>query len=320
MKKMINETRIEGYLYDHDLKLKVSGENSKTPGVEYINGTISIATDEDLINVIQVHFSYEPAVRINKTSGTRKDNRNFELLKRIATGDAKLAVKVGKEADKVRVDSAIGLNEFYDKDNKLVSTKRNEGGFIHPVTQGFSDKSRRSYFKTDIIITGARMIEANEERNTPEKMKLVGYIFDFRKNIMPTEFTILKPEAMAYFESLEPSPKNPIFTCVWGEQKNQTIKTKIVTESAFGDAEVIERKTSERDFIVNHAIVNPYEWDSPETILASEVSEAIANREIALAEIKKRQDDYKASINKNSAAAVLPNDTGLSDEAMFKLF
>ena len=45
MKKMTNETHIEGRIYEHDLALKVSGPNSKTPGTQFIGGSISIATD-----------------------------------------------------------------------------------------------------------------------------------------------------------------------------------------------------------------------------------------------------------------------------------
>ena len=36
MKKMVNNTHIEGALYQHDLTLKVTGENSKNPGTEFI--------------------------------------------------------------------------------------------------------------------------------------------------------------------------------------------------------------------------------------------------------------------------------------------
>ena len=34
--KMFNQTHIEGALYQHDLTLKVTGENSKNPGTEFI--------------------------------------------------------------------------------------------------------------------------------------------------------------------------------------------------------------------------------------------------------------------------------------------
>ena len=41
-KKMINQTHIEGLLYENDLKKKVSGNDSKNPGTEYISGSVSI--------------------------------------------------------------------------------------------------------------------------------------------------------------------------------------------------------------------------------------------------------------------------------------
>lgn len=53
MKKAFNNaTYIEGYIYEHKLEEKVTGETSKNPGTPFITGTISIATDEDLLNVV----------------------------------------------------------------------------------------------------------------------------------------------------------------------------------------------------------------------------------------------------------------------------
>lgn len=51
-KKFINQTHCEGYVYESNLELKVSGPNSKNPGTEFINGTLSVATDDELLNVI----------------------------------------------------------------------------------------------------------------------------------------------------------------------------------------------------------------------------------------------------------------------------
>ena len=61
MKKMINATHIAGSLYQHDLTLKVTGENSKAPGTEFISGNIEIATDDAGVNIVPVHFTYVTA-------------------------------------------------------------------------------------------------------------------------------------------------------------------------------------------------------------------------------------------------------------------
>ena len=50
---------VEGYVYEHDLKLKqVSNPDSKNYGKDFINGNVTIATDEGLTNTVQVHFIY----------------------------------------------------------------------------------------------------------------------------------------------------------------------------------------------------------------------------------------------------------------------
>jgi len=67
-----------------------------------------------------------------------------------------------------------------------------------------------------MIITGAKRIEADEERNSPERVIVKGFVFDFRKALLPVEFTALTSGAMDYFEGLEASQKDPVFTKVWG--------------------------------------------------------------------------------------------------------
>lgn len=293
MKKIKNETHIEGYLYEHKLDLKVSGPTSKNPGVEFINGTIGIATDEAMLNVVQVHFTY-----VTETTSKGKQNATFNVLKNIIDGKTGTVVEHGKEnAGLLRIDSAIGLNEWYDKDNNLISQKRNEGGFVHVanLSEISDNEAQRATFNTDIVITGCTRQEANEERGIPEKVIVRGAIFDFRGSLLPVEFSAINQGAMNYFEGLDASNKNPVFTRVWGKQVSQTVTRTITEESAFGAPSVKTVKSSFKDYEITGAIPEPYAWDDEETITAAEMKEAMANREIALAEIKKRQDEYQES-------------------------
>ena len=112
-KKMINQTHIEGALYQHDLTLKVTGENSKNPGTEYISGIIEIATDDAGINIVPVHFTYVTATTSKGTA-----NATFNVLKNIIDRVYKTVMTDGAEnATMLRIDSAIGLNEFYDRND-----------------------------------------------------------------------------------------------------------------------------------------------------------------------------------------------------------
>ena len=293
-KNFVNKTYIEGYVYEHSLESKVSGENSKNPGTEYITGILNVATDNACINIVPVHFTY-----VTATTSKGQPNATYNVLKNIIDGVVKTVMAEGKEkAGKVRIDSALGLNEFYTDRNgteELVSAKRNEGGFVHLVDILNEDEEARNTFNCDMLITGVRRIEANEEKELPEKVILKGAIFDFRKALLPVEFSVTDEVAMDYFEGLEASSKNPVFTRVQGNQISETVVKKIKEESAFGNAKVREVTSSRKDFVVNWASPNPYELDDPSTLTIAELNEAIAAREVYLATIKKRQEEYKAS-------------------------
>lgn len=291
---MKNTTHIEGLLYQHALTLKTSGENSKNPGTQFINGTIDIATDDAMVNIVTIHFTY---VTAKTKSGS--DNATFNTLQNIINGTYGNVTEHGVDkATKLRIDSAIGLNEFFSNRNgteELVSVKRNEGGFVHVVQTLAADEKTRNTFECDMIITGAKRIEADEERNSPERVIVKGFVFDFRKALLPVEFTALTSGAMDYFEGLEASQKDPVFTKVWGRQVSQITMVKTVEESAFGGQKVTETPRANRDFVITGASVDPYVWDDEGTITKKEFEQCLADRELALADIKKRQDDYNAS-------------------------
>ena len=301
-KNMNNATHIEGYLYEHDLALKESGPNSKNPGTEYIAGTVNIATNEAKDNIVPVHFTY-----VTATTKKGKPNATFGILKDII--DGKLGSIMGGNVDnpaKLRIDSAIGLNEFYSDRNgqeELVSVKRNEGGFVH-TTNSLNDlENNRNTFRVDMLITGVKHIDADEERGYPEKAIVKGAIFNFRNELLPVEFSTVHPGAISYFEGLEASSKNPVFTEVRGEQISETIVKRIEEASAFGGVSVREVKNTRKDWVITWAAEETYEWDSEESITAAEVQKAMADREIALAAMKQQADEWKAKKSAGQTAA-----------------
>ena len=300
--KMINQTHIEGALYQHDLTLKVTGENSKNPGTEFISGNIEIATDDAGINIVPVHFTY-----VTATTAKGSANATFNVLKNIIDGVYKTVMTDGADkATMLRVDSAIGLNEFYtDRSGKeeLVSAKRNEGGFVHVAPTIAEDEKTRNTFECDIIINNVIHVEGDEEKGTTDKATVKGVIFNFRNDLMPVEFSVTNPKAMAYFEDLGASNSNPIFTKIKGRQISESIVRRVEEESAFGEPSIKEYKSTRKDFVITWAQAEPYVWDDDSTITARELTEALAAREIALAEMKRRNDEYKASKGQAPAAA-----------------
>lgn len=297
--RLLNSTRIEGILYQHNLELKVSGPNSKKPGTEFISGTIDIATNDAMTNIVPVHFTY-----VTATTAAGKENATFGTLKNIIDGKVGCYTnpEVGANAAKLRIDSAIGLNEFYSDRSgteELVSVKRNEGGFVHVVQSISENEKQRSIFEADVVIVGVREKEAVEDDNgnvtSPAKAIIDGRIFNFRKDMLPVTFSAINPKAIDYFVSLEASTKNPTFTKVRGQIVSEQVTRYIHEESAFGEDSVREVQSSNKDYVVTWASSEPYEFGLEETITFEDLKIAAAARENMLAELKQRRDEYKAS-------------------------
>lgn len=298
---MTNTSTIEGYLYQHKLEKKVSGSTSKNPGTEYITGTISIATDDAMLNVIPIHFTY-----VTATTKQGSANATFEMLNNIVNGTVGTVMSHGiDKAAKLRVNSTIGLNEFYTERNgvtELVSAKRNEGGFIHTASPMEEDEKKRNEFRCDILITNVTHSDANEQLGTPDKAIIHGYIFDFRNSLLPVEFSVLSPGAIAYYEGLGASQREPVLTQVRGYQVSETIVRTIEEESAWGDVSVREVRSSRKDFVVTWGAVESYDYGSEDVMTDADFKKGLADRELYLATIKQRNDEYKAS-KTNTASA-----------------
>lgn len=312
MKKTINQTHIEGVLYQHNLALKVSGEKSKNPGMQYINGTIDIATNDDMTNIVTVHFTYVTPTYAKSGSA----NATFAALQNIINGVTCNVMEHGIDrAAKVRIDSQVGLNEFISNRNgaeELVSVKRNEGGFIHLVQTVAAAEGLRDTFKTDMIITNCRRLDADPDRNLDEKMIVKGYIFDFRNALLPVEFSIYSTDGMDHFDSFEASEKTPVFVCVNGHQISKTVTTVQKSESSgWGETFAQEVTSSQREFVIT-GVSDPYEWDDETTITAQEYKKALQDRELAVADIKQRQEDYNATRAQTQAPTATANAGGIA--------
>jgi hypothetical protein len=299
---MINKTHIEGLLYQHTLEVKQSGPNSAKPGTVFISGNVDIATDDAMTNIVTVHYTYV-------TEKTAKGNANntYIVLNDIINGTLGSVMAHGVDnAAKLRIDSAIGLNEFFSDRNgkeELVSAKRNEGGFIHTVQVLSEDEKTRNTFDVDMIITSTRTIEADADKNLPEKLILKGAIFDFRNSLLPIELSVLNPRAIAYFDGLGISGSSPVFTRLQGRQVSEVTVREVVEEGAWGEPIIKKYPSTRKDYIVTWAASDTYEWDDESSITAAELKKAMSERETYLATMKQRQDEYKASKGQVAAPA-----------------
>ena len=299
MKKMINSEHIEGRIYQHNLVIKtVQNQTSANYGKEFISGNLEVAVDEAGLNVIPVHFTY-----VTETTASGNKNQTYTNLKKIID-DNKTIITCGKdEAQKVRIDTAIALNDFYTQDGNLVSVKTNEGGFVTLVNELNSKEDERNTFSADMVITNVKRIEADPEKNIDEDYVSVrGAIFNFRNSLLPVDFVVRHKDGMKYFEDLEISNAEPIFTKVWGKIECRTIINEVKEDSAFGESSVRTYERKAKEWTITGTAKVPYDFGDDKILTAEELTKAMQDRQTLLAETKARSDEYRAQKVSHSAS------------------
>ena len=158
-----------------------------------------------------------------------------------------------------------------------------------------------------MLITNVTHIDADESKGILEPYASVrGAIFNFRNAILPMDFVIKNEAGMQYFEDLDASPANPVYTKVWGKINSITTKVPKHEESAFGEAAVsfVERKVKE--WVITGTAKVPNDYGDEAVMTVDEVTKALQDREVYLAEKKRQNDEYKAQKAAASAAPVAP--------------
>ena len=309
--RFINTEKIEGYVYSigssfNELSERVSGENSKNPGTKYIAGDLDIAVDEEGLNVVTVHYRY-----VGETTSKGSPNNTYAVLKKIIDNPSKYWINGGKEnAFKVQCTGvALAVNDFIAADGSKVAAVRNENGFCSFVTE-FSPEVERNTFSTDMLITKVTHVDANPEKNIKEDYTNVsGCVFGYGTTpvLLPVTFVVRNNMGMEYFEGLDASSSNPVFTKVWGRINCMTIKTERTEESAFGPAAVQTYERKSREYTITGTAKVPYDFGDEEVLTREDVMKMSQDREVMLAEIEQRYNDRKNSNSMNFAAPASSN-------------
>lgn len=292
-KSMINQVHLEGKIFSHDLQVKtVKNADSANYGTEFISGNVEIAVDDAGLNVVPVHFTY-----VTETVKSGAKSPTYAALKRIIDENKTWSAVGGDAAQKIQVNTALSLNDFYNQNDELVSAKINEGGFVTlmPDTAELRPELERNKFNTDMVVTSVKRIDKDPDNNIPEDYCIIrGAIFNFRNAILPVEYTIKIPSGMKYFEDKAPSASNPLFTRVWGNINSRTKTVTQTQESAFGEAAVTTYTRKEREWIITGALNEEYDFGDEAVLTVEELTKAMQDREVYLADVKKRADEYKA--------------------------
>lgn len=287
MRKFTNDIQVRGYVFKHDLQKRVTGNNSKNPDTEYINGTIHVATDENALNIVPVKFAY-----VTATTKSGNENATYKtLLDIIEFG--KTYEMVGNDATRVRINGRAACNDWVNpKTEEMASAREISGNFCHLDNNNkFEGKAE---FHFDMLITNVRYRESG---NGNDYMDLSGVVFDFREEIHPVTVTVTDKDGMNYFENQEISNSNPLLTHVWGNIVNTTIEKKTEVESAWGAPAVNVTTRTFRTWELAGSSPEAMVFDDESTITRVELEQRVASREANLANIRKRFNDRKNSNN-----------------------
>lgn len=305
MRKNTNSMNIEGKIYQFKLEEKVTGENSKNPGTSYITGTIDVATSSAQDNIVQVHYTY-----VAPTYSSGKTNNTYTALKQIITSGKAILTDGYEAATTVRLNPSYSLNEFFPEgQDEVVSTPRNEGGFVTIVNENTLHPEGdigRNRFDLDVLIANVAEVVPDEGDSY---VTIKGFAFDFRNAVLPVTLIARNPEAGKYFLGLGATTAAPVYTKVWGKIVNSFTKVEKVTESAFGEASVDVVTRRNREYVITGANPVPYTFDADDTITAAELTKAIQDREVYLAAKKKDADEWRAKSGNATATAPAGNAT-----------
>lgn len=275
-----NAVDIRGWVFNHNLAKKVSRK-----GVEYIGGNINVATDADAINVVPVNFMY-----VTATFKNGNPNTTYQFLEQLINENNTYEAN-GRSATKVRISGDVECNDFVTREGEMASPKRIRGGFVHPETGDIAAVGCAK-FKTDMLIEGYQEVEVENGDNYG---RLRGYVFNFRNEFIPVDYTIRMPGGMNYFDKADISVKDPMLTKVWGNIVCTTIENRTETESAFGAPTVNITTRTLRAWDIEGASVEPMEFGDESTMTAVDVAKGKADREQHLAEVRANHDEYQRS-------------------------
>ena len=257
MKKMINKSLIEGTLLEKDLRTGVT-----KAGVPYVSGKLHIETEPG--NVITVDVFEQ------QRTSKGLDNQKYGILNGVfLNGSAKH--DGAANPTRLRISSALDLNDWTDKDGQPRTALINAGGYINVV----SNANPKAEFEVDIVIKSVQ----SEIRNEIETGRAVinGLIFNYRNNALPIRFVVENQKGVDFFSSLDPNT----FTRVWGIQVNNTVTNEKSEESAFGDSKVVKSSYTRKELVVTGAQTIPYEEDQ---LTPAELAAAVQARNVLVAE------------------------------------
>lgn len=290
-----NVVKIEGILSETDLKYGSYVKNGKT--VETIGGMIKLKVaqqinGEETVLEIPVHmFS-------NKYKNDGSPNPAYESIDRIKNDYVSIAAAGSEDgADRLRITSGkIQMNEYYGRDNNLISFPRITASFVSKVKK--EEFKPQAIFSTEFYVGGMDN-EMNRDGIETGRYLIKGVIPQYGGRVDVVNFVAVSPNVINAVSSYW----NIGDTVKANGRLNFSSTTEVVMKEVdFGEPVEQTRTINVSELIITGGSQTPMEGDFAYD--NDDIKTALAERKERLSE-QKEKDANKAK-NKTQAAPARP--------------
>lgn len=280
-----NVVKIEGILSEIDLKYGTTIKNNVE--VKTITGQIKVRVNTKINNEDK---DLEIPVSMYATQLTNAGTTNpaFESIERVMNEFVSIAATDIERADRIRITNAnISMNEYYNKNGKLVSFPRINASFVSKIKK--EDCAPTAEFNV-IFMVGNKAAETDNEGVETGRYKIMGMIPQYGGKIDVVPFYAINPGVIDAVSSYW--TEGDTFRATG--KLNFSSRTETYTVPVdFGDPIENVRTISISDLIITGGSSTPLEGDF--AINYDDVKEALEKRKQALAELKEKSQNKGTS-------------------------
>ncbi|MHC9080486.1 hypothetical protein [Bacillus altitudinis] len=242
-----------------------------------INIELDIETDEFSVHTLKGMSSY--------TTKDGNESKKAKAFKTMIDEYKSIANSSREEADKIRAEGKLGLNEYFAND-ELKSYPELSLNFAR--RQSSDEFEPQATFDVEMFVENVAQERANGEETG--RAVLNGHIPLYGGKVIPFSFVVTEEGSEFVADNYE---KNSTVN-VYGEIVNYKERTEKEKESAFGEPKVEVKTKTKREFLVT-AGQDPYEEENKDAYNPEIIEKALNEREIEL-----DQKKQEANSNGNS--------------------
>lgn len=300
LRQLQNTVEVVGTLKSKDLEVKVA----KNSGKRYMSGRIVVASKVDgKLNEQQISVFIMESSKLFKGIETVKNEYNS-------------IEEVGPtQADRVRVTGELGLNEYYNREGKLVQFNDIKGVFFNRLEQG-NETPDRAIATVDTVVESFVDVMDSEGLPTGEK-SVKAFTVGWGNNVIELKKTIVKENLAEAMQNLY----QPGSTGKLSFKLNNYVEIKEEEEvvnpaHGFGSEEVAE-STVAKNFVNNIEIIGgqvPYFGSIEYT--PEEIEQAHKARELKLQTLSQPAPSTPSVTNGFGDSATTQTTTNTSNSDM----